>query len=119
MADHQGSRRQQPGRPGAAGRRQFLQQAGMTTAGVAMGALNPEASAAAARADPFPPSGTAQANMEQVDVPRAGMAHGGAAHRYRDLAQPPMTNTGSDQIPRKPLGRTGVQVSIIGIGGAT
>src|SRR4051794_18083250 len=31
----------------------------------------------------------------------------------------PMTNTGPDEIPRKPLGRTGVQVSIIGIGGAT
>src|ERR1700751_1577726 len=28
-----------------------------------------------------------------------------------------MTNTGPDQIPRKPLGRTGEQVSIIGLGG--
>jgi aryl-alcohol dehydrogenase-like predicted oxidoreductase len=30
---------------------------------------------------------------------------------------PPMTNTDPDQIPRKPLGRTGEQVSIIGLGG--
>src|SRR5437868_2573111 len=29
----------------------------------------------------------------------------------------PLTNTGADQIPRKPFGRTGQQVSIIGIGG--
>jgi uncharacterized protein len=28
-----------------------------------------------------------------------------------------MTNTGPDHIPRKPLGRTGAQVSIIGLGG--
>jgi aryl-alcohol dehydrogenase-like predicted oxidoreductase len=28
-----------------------------------------------------------------------------------------MTNTGPDQVPRKPLGKTGEQVSIIGIGG--
>ena len=30
---------------------------------------------------------------------------------------PQMTNTGADQIPRKPLGKTGEQVSIIGLGG--
>src|SRR5580700_3646023 len=28
-----------------------------------------------------------------------------------------MTNSGADQIPRKPLGKTGAQVSIIGVGG--
>src|SRR6201998_4967618 len=30
---------------------------------------------------------------------------------------PQMTNTGADQIPRRPLGKTGEQVSIIGLGG--
>ena len=30
-----------------------------------------------------------------------------------------MTNTGPGQIPHKPLGSTGVNVSIIGIGGST
>src|SRR5580704_4480420 len=35
------------------------------------------------------------------------------------LAPLPMTNIGPDQIPRKPLGSTGVQVSAIGIGGFT
>ena len=31
----------------------------------------------------------------------------------------PMTNTGPGQIPKKPLGHTGVQVSIIGLGGSS
>ena len=35
------------------------------------------------------------------------------------LAPLPMTNTGPGQIPQKPLGKTGVNVSIIGIGGST
>ena len=35
------------------------------------------------------------------------------------LAPLPMTNTGPGQIPQKPLGKTGVSVSIIGIGGFT
>ena len=30
---------------------------------------------------------------------------------------PEMTNSGADQIPRRPLGKTGEQVSIIGVGG--
>src|SRR5271155_5953793 len=30
---------------------------------------------------------------------------------------PQMTNSGADQIPRRPLGKTGAQVSIIGLGG--
>jgi uncharacterized protein len=44
----------------------------------------------------------------------ASLMHSSAAA----AATPPaMTNTGPDQIPRKPLGRTGEQVSIIGLGG--
>ncbi|MDB6019757.1 MAG: aldo/keto reductase [Pedosphaera sp.] len=39
--------------------------------------------------------------------------HGSAA----TLAPLTMTNTGPDQMPRKPLGRTGEQVSILGLGG--
>ena len=30
---------------------------------------------------------------------------------------PQMTNSGANQIPRRPLGKTGAQVSIIGLGG--
>ena len=30
---------------------------------------------------------------------------------------PQMTNNGADQIPRRPLGKTGEQISIIGLGG--
>jgi uncharacterized protein len=38
--------------------------------------------------------------------------------RVLAAATPPaITNTGSDQIPRRPLGKTGEQVSIIGVGG--
>ena len=44
----------------------------------------------------------------------ASLMHSSAAA----AATPPaMTNTSADQIPRKPLGRTGEQVSIIGLGG--
>ena len=44
----------------------------------------------------------------------ASLMHSYAAAAANPLA---MTNTGPDQIPRKPLGRTGEQVSIIGLGG--
>src|SRR5689334_14958028 len=30
----------------------------------------------------------------------------------------PLSNTGADRVPRKPLGRTGQHVSVLGIGGA-
>jgi uncharacterized protein len=44
----------------------------------------------------------------------ASLIHSSAAA----AATPPaMTNIGADQIPRKPLGRTGEQISIIGLGG--
>ena len=33
------------------------------------------------------------------------------------VVPPQMTNNGADQIPRRPLGKTGEQVSIIGVGG--
>ncbi|HZT43231.1 MAG TPA: aldo/keto reductase [Chthonomonadaceae bacterium] len=36
-----------------------------------------------------------------------------------DFTPLPMTHTGPNEIPQKPLGRTGVTVSILGIGGAT
>src|SRR5437879_2792048 len=56
---------------------------------------------------------------------QAGLASTGAIvagsvlHRSAAAAAAPleMTNTGPDEIPRKPLGRTGEQVSIIGVGG--
>ena len=44
----------------------------------------------------------------------ASLMHSSAAAAANPLA---MTNTGPDQIPRKPLGKTGEQVSIIGLGG--
>ena len=61
---------------------------------------------------------------------RAGRASAGVAlgnmlfHKSVEAAPPPlvplpMINTGPEQVPQKPLGRTGVYVSAIGIGGAT
>src|SRR6266446_3222102 len=47
-------------------------------------------------------------------VVAGSMLHSSALAAAEPLA---MTNTGADQIPRKPLGRTGEQVSIIGLGG--
>jgi len=44
----------------------------------------------------------------------AAMAPGAVVAAAAPLA---MTNTGPDQIPRKPLGKTGERVSIIGVGG--
>ena len=47
----------------------------------------------------------------------------GQAYLPSPLAPPPaplpMTNTGPGQIPQKPLGRTGVHASIIGLGGSS
>jgi predicted aldo/keto reductase-like oxidoreductase len=56
---------------------------------------------------------------------RAGLIGAGAALAEPLLAADDavgplrLTNTGPDRIPRKPFGRTGQEVSIIGIGGAT
>src|ERR1700675_1383354 len=56
---------------------------------------------------------------------QAGLASAGTAlatsvlpSQIVSAAVPPqMTNSGADQIPRRPLGKTGEQVSIIGLGG--
>jgi uncharacterized protein len=78
-------------------------------------------------AEHYQPSGRSEANPE-IDRRRflqAGLASTGALvaaslmHSSAAAAATPlaMTNTGPDQIPRKPLGRTGEQISIIGLGG--
>src|SRR5947209_19517067 len=54
---------------------------------------------------------------------QAGAAGAGATlatpllHAAQVLAPLEMTRTGPGEIPRKPLGRTGEQVSVIGLGG--
>jgi hypothetical protein len=56
-----------------------------------------------------------QAGLAATGTVVAGsMLHSSTAAAAAPLA---MTNTGPDQIPRKLLGRTGEQVSIIGLGG--
>jgi len=63
--------------------------------------------------------------LQQGGMVGAGLALSSLLPRPKAEAAPasltplPMTNVGPDEIPRKPLGRTGIQVSIIGIGGAT
>src|SRR5271169_4146884 len=63
--------------------------------------------------------------IERRSFIQAGLASAGTALAASVLPSqaasaplpPQMTNTGADQIPRRPLGKTGEQVSIIGLGG--
>ena len=83
-------------RPADAGRRQFLKNAAHTaaTSAALMGAGLMSADPAAAQSP--------DANAGQNATP---------------LPPLPMTRTGSNEIPLKPLGKTGVSVSILGMGG--
>ncbi len=56
----------------------------------------------------------ANAQAGNGQAPTTGTAQNAS---FPNLLPLPMTHTGSDQIPQKPLGRTGVHVSIIGMGG--
>jgi uncharacterized protein len=87
-------------------RRRFLRQAGLAGAGLALS------------------GGGAMAQGDQNRAPQQSSGQDGklvgVSSTFGDpLAPLPMTHTGPDQIPRKPLGKTGVNVSIIGIGGST
>ena len=73
-------------------RRRFLQAAALAGAGLAAGA-NANAQA----------NQTPAADTNDAPIPT--------------LAPLPMTHTGAGQIPQKPLGKTGVNVSILGMGG--
>jgi uncharacterized protein len=63
--------------------------------------------------------------IERRTFIQAGLASAGTVlantilrDQIATAAQPPQrTNNGADQIPRRPLGKTGAQVSIIGLGG--
>ena len=77
-----------PGPPANPGRRQFFQTASALGAGVAF-------------------AGMAEAQDENK-------AAGAPAPHMDPL---PMTNTGPDQIPQRALGKTGANVSILGMGG--
>jgi aryl-alcohol dehydrogenase-like predicted oxidoreductase len=52
------------------------------------------------------------------EIPQRPLLRAGSLARSQDrTALPPLTNTGPDQIPRKPFGRTSERLSVIGIGG--
>src|ERR1700687_2833491 len=63
--------------------------------------------------------------IERRGFIQAGLASAGTvlatsvlpSHIVSPAVPPEMTNRGADQIPRRPLGKTGEQVSIIGVGG--
>jgi len=55
--------------------------------------------------------------MKTVGVFGAAAGLGAAAHASSASAAPTAAGTASGDIPRRPLGRTGVQVSAIGVGG--
>jgi uncharacterized protein len=56
-----------------------------------------------------------QAGLASAGTMLAGSVLPGSA--ASSALPPQMTNHGADQIPRRPLGKTGAQVSIIGLGG--
>jgi aryl-alcohol dehydrogenase-like predicted oxidoreductase len=102
-------------RPQNPHRRRFL-QAGLTSAGMALGESPAHAQQTQQKAAPPKPEG------EDTTMPSAFAGQNVMNHSALHpgvLAPLPMTNTGPGQIPQKPLGKTGVSVSIIGIGGAT
>ena len=55
--------------------------------------------------------------MHTAGLVGAGLALPGSVLTAADLVQLQLSNTGPDRIPRKPFGRTGQTVSIIGMGG--
>jgi aryl-alcohol dehydrogenase-like predicted oxidoreductase len=98
-------------------RRRFLRQAGFAGASIAASVI----------AGAGLSGGRAMAQTEGSDAAgRNGPQNGtggempGVSSAFAPPPDPlPMTNTGPDTIPHKPLGKTGATVSIIGIGGAT
>ncbi len=62
--------------------------------------------------------------LQQAALAAGTVAVGGAllenvARAELEVDRLPLTNTGPDRIPYKPLGSTGLTVSIIGVGGST
>jgi uncharacterized protein len=62
--------------------------------------------------------------LQQAALAAGTIAVGGAllenvARAELEVDRLPLTNTGPDRIPHKPLGSTGLTVSIIGVGGST
>src|SRR5579871_327296 len=62
--------------------------------------------------------------IERRSFIQAGLASGATVFaasvfpsQTASASLPPQTNNGADQIPRRPLGKTGEEVSIIGVGG--
>jgi aryl-alcohol dehydrogenase-like predicted oxidoreductase len=96
--------------PPVPARRRFLQQVGAAGAGLAL-----------AGGTAMAQDGQNTTSGQNGAVPGNGAdTIPGISTRFAAPPAPlPMSNTGPDQIPRKPLGKTGVNVSIIGIGGAT
>jgi predicted aldo/keto reductase-like oxidoreductase len=68
-------------------------------------------------ADPRTASNFNRRRFLQAGLVSAGTVMAAQAISAALLAPLEMTNTGPGQVPRKPLGRTGEQVSIIGLGG--
>src|SRR4051812_40342182 len=65
-----------------------------------------------------PKEGPDRRRFLQASAAGAGLALAESlAHAAAALAPLEMTNTGPDKIPRKPLGKTGEHVSVIGLGG--
>jgi len=115
MTSEKRAREETHGRPRNPYRRQFL-QAGLASAGIALSEAALHAQQTQQKAAPPKPEGEGT-TMPSAFAGQNVMNH--SALHPAALAPLPMTNTGPGQIPKKPLGKTGVNVSIIGIGGST
>ena len=96
-------------------RRRFL-QAGLAGTGLAL--TETVLHAQQTQQKPQPPKPEGQGTMMASAFAGQNVMNHSALHPGA-LAPLPMTNTGPGQVPRKPLGKTGVNVSIMGIGGST
>ncbi len=95
-------------------RRKFLQTAGMLGAGIAAVA---HADAQDAGAPPTASTSNAYPTTHRDLGSYSVTLQNPATARPQPLPPLAMTNTGTDQIPHKSLGKTGLDVSILGCGG--
>ncbi len=96
-------------------RRRFLKQAGVLGATLT---LPGQSGAAQEQQKPPPPEG-GQSTQTPSAFAGKNVINQSAARPSQPLSPLAMTNTGAGQIPQKPMGSTGVSVSIIGLGGST
>ena len=98
-------------------RRRFLKETGLLSAGVAWGDMGQNNDSGGQQKAPPPEGG--QGTQTPSAFSGSSVTNRSASRAAQPLAPLPMTNTGAGQIPQKPLGSTGLRVSVIGLGGSS